>query len=53
VWSSERTHRAHRDGRRFALVNGSPQVQQLHALTGIAQRITLTDTLPELLSDDL
>jgi anti-anti-sigma factor len=43
--------RAQRDGRRFALVKGSAQVQQLFALTGIAQRITLADTLPDLLGD--
>ena len=42
--------RAEEDGRRLGLINGSQQVQRLLTLTGVADRLTLTD-LPEELLD--
>ena len=36
-------------GRRFGLVRGSPQVQRLLDLTGVAEHLTLVDTPEELL----
>ena len=42
--------RAEENGRRLGLVNGSQQVQRLLTLTGVADRLTLTD-LPEELLD--
>jgi anti-anti-sigma factor len=44
--------RAIDEGRRFGLVKGSPQVQRLLDLTGVAERITLVDTPEELLDSD-
>ncbi len=41
--------RAVDEGRRFGLVRGSPQVQRLLDLTGVAERLTLVDTPEELL----
>ena len=41
--------RAEEDGRRLGLVNGSQQVQRLLTLTGVADRLTLTDVPEELL----
>jgi anti-sigma B factor antagonist len=38
--------RAEENGRRLGLVNGSQQVQRLLTLTGVADRLTLTD-VPE------
>ena len=43
--------RAEENGRRLGLVNGSQQVQRLLTLTGVADRLTLTD-VPEALLDD-
>jgi anti-anti-sigma factor len=42
-------HRAVDEGRRFGLVKGSPQVQRLLDLTGVAEHLTLVDTPEELL----
>ena len=41
--------RAIDEGRRFGLVKGSPQVQRLLYLTGVAERLTLVDAPEELL----
>jgi anti-anti-sigma factor len=41
--------RAQEAGRRFALVKGSPQVQRLLSLTGVADRITVAESAEELL----
>ncbi len=41
--------RAEEDGRRLGLVNGSQQVQRLLTLTGVADRLMLTDVPEELL----
>jgi len=41
--------RAEENGRRLGLVNGSQQVQRLLTLTGVAERLTLTDLPAELL----
>jgi anti-sigma B factor antagonist len=41
--------RAEENGRRLGLVNGSAQVQRLLTLTGVADRLTLTDVPEELL----
>jgi anti-anti-sigma factor len=41
--------RAEENGRRLGLVNGSQQVQRLLTLTGVADRLTLTDVPDELL----
>ena len=41
--------RAEENGRRLGLVNGSQQVQRLLTLTGVADRLTLTDVPEELL----
>jgi anti-sigma B factor antagonist len=41
--------RAEENGRRLGLVNGSQQVQRLLTLTGVADRLTLTDVPAELL----
>jgi anti-anti-sigma factor len=38
-----------RQGRRFALVNGTGQVAQMLELTGLAEQLTVVDTLAELL----
>ena len=43
--------RAEENGRRLGLVNGSQQVQRLLTLTGVADRLTLTDAPEELLGD--
>lgn len=43
--------RAEENGRRLGLVNGSQQVQRLLTLTGVADRLTLTDVPEELLGD--
>ena len=43
--------RAEENGRRLGLVNGSQQVQRLLTLTGVADRLTLTDLPEELLGD--
>ena len=43
--------RAEENGRRLGLVNGSQQVQRLLTLTGVADRLTLTDVPGELLGD--
>jgi anti-sigma B factor antagonist len=43
--------RAEENGRRLGLVNGSQQVQRLLTLTGVADRLTLTDLPGELLGD--
>jgi anti-anti-sigma factor len=37
------------EGRRFGLVKGSPQVQRLLDLTGVAERLTLVHAPEELL----
>ncbi len=37
------------EGRRFGLVKGSPQVQRLLDLTGVAEHLTLVDAPEELL----
>lgn len=39
-------------GRRLALVKGTPQVQRLLDLTGVAERLPLVDSPEELLSGD-
>jgi anti-anti-sigma factor len=44
-------HRARETGQRFAVVNGSPQVQRLLSLTGVAERLTLVDDLGQLLDE--
>ncbi|HEY6398755.1 MAG TPA: STAS domain-containing protein [Solirubrobacteraceae bacterium] len=44
--------RAEQTGQRFVLVNGSPQVQRLLSLTGIAERMTLVDDPDDALRDD-
>lgn len=41
--------RAEENGRRLGLVNGSPQVQRLLTLTGVADRLTITDVPEDLL----
>lgn len=41
--------RAEENGRRLGLVNGSQQVQRLLTLTGVADRLMLTDVPQELL----
>lgn len=41
--------RAEENGRRLGLINGSQQVQRLLTLTGVADRLTLTDVPEELL----
>lgn len=41
--------RAREAGRRFGLVKGRPQVQRLLSLTGVADRMTLADSVQELL----
>jgi anti-sigma B factor antagonist len=41
--------RSQEAGRRFGLVNGSRQVQRLLSLTGVAERMTVADSLEELL----
>ena len=41
--------RAEENGRRLGLINGSQQVQRLLTLTGVAERLTLTDVPEELL----
>lgn len=41
--------RAEENGRRLGLVNGSQQVQRLLTLTGVADRLALTDVPEELL----
>ena len=41
--------RAEEHGRRLGLINGSQQVQRLLTLTGVADRLTLTDVPEELL----
>lgn len=41
--------RAQNSGKRFAVVNGGPQVQQLFTLTRITERITVAESLEELL----
>ena len=41
--------RAEENGRRLGLVNGSQQVQRLLTLTGVADRLMLTDVPAELL----
>ena len=41
--------RAVDEGRRFGLARGSPQVQRLLDLTGVAERLALVDTPEELL----
>jgi anti-sigma B factor antagonist len=41
--------RADENGRRLGLVNGSQQVQRLLTLTGVADRLMLTDVPEELL----
>jgi anti-sigma B factor antagonist len=41
--------RIEEQGRRFALVKGSQQVDRLLSLTGVADRLTLLDTPEELL----
>ena len=41
--------RAEENGRRLGLVNGSQQVQRLLTLTGVADRLMLTDVPEELL----
>ena len=43
--------RAEENGRRLGLVNGSQQVQRLLTLTGVADRLTLTDVPEALLGD--
>lgn len=43
--------RAAKDGWRFALVKGPPQVQHVMSLTGVAQLLTTADTLGELIGD--
>ena len=43
--------RAEENGRRLGLVNGSQQVQRLLTLTGVADRLTLTDVPESLLGD--
>jgi anti-sigma B factor antagonist len=48
----EANRRAVDEGRRFGLIKGSPQVQRLLDLTGVAERITLVDTPEELLDSD-
>jgi anti-sigma B factor antagonist len=42
--------RSQESGKRFGLVNGSQQVQRLLNLTGVAERLTLTEA-PELLGE--
>lgn len=39
---------AHEAGRRFALIRGGDQVQRLFDLTGVADSLTLVDSLDEL-----
>jgi anti-anti-sigma factor len=41
--------RAVESGQRFGLVRGSPQVQRLLSLTGVAERVVFADTPEELL----
>jgi anti-sigma B factor antagonist len=41
--------RAEENGRRLGLINGSQQVQRLLTLTGVADRLALTDVPEELL----
>src|SRR6202035_3061971 len=41
--------RADGAGTRFAVVSGSPQVQKLLSLTGMDERMTVAETLEELL----
>jgi anti-sigma B factor antagonist len=43
--------RASELGKRFGLVNGSPQVQRLLSLTGLAERLTMADAPEELLDE--
>lgn len=43
--------RAEENGRRLGLVNGSQQVQRLLTLTGVADRLTLSDVPEELLGE--
>jgi anti-sigma B factor antagonist len=42
--------RAEENGRRFGLINGSQQVQRLLNLTGVAERLSLSEA-PELLDE--
>ncbi|MBV9194590.1 MAG: STAS domain-containing protein [Solirubrobacterales bacterium] len=42
--------KAEQNGRRFGLINGSQQVQRLLSLTGVAERLTLTE-VPEALDE--
>jgi anti-anti-sigma factor len=37
-------------GRRFGVVSGRPQVQRLLSLTGVVERMTMADTVEELLA---
>jgi anti-anti-sigma regulatory factor len=41
--------RAAESSHRFGLINGSPQVQRLLTLTGVADRLMLSDAPEELL----
>lgn len=41
--------RSQEAGRRFGLINGGRQVQRLLSLTGVAERMTVADSLEELL----
>ncbi len=43
--------RAAKDGWRFALVKGSPQVQQVMSLTGVAELLTVAETVGELIGE--
>jgi anti-sigma B factor antagonist len=44
--------RAHDSGRRFALIRGNEQVQRLLNLTGIADVLTMADSLDEFFEAD-
>jgi anti-sigma B factor antagonist/stage II sporulation protein AA (anti-sigma F factor antagonist) len=41
--------RAGETGRRFGVVKGQPQVQRLLSLTGVSERLTVADSLEQLL----
>jgi anti-anti-sigma factor len=43
--------RAVEEGRRFGLVRGSPQVQRLLDLTGVAERLTMVNSPEDLLDE--
>jgi anti-anti-sigma factor len=48
-----KAHRqAHDSGREFGLVNGTAQVERLLKLTGLSERLTVVDTVEELLAGD-